>query len=364
MLFKKKLVKLIGSRLFLNCLFWLMIYLIKSPSANLFDNYPAWVYHGLIVYFLFLLAVLSYFHNWFILPNYFFTKRYIVYFVSSIVWLFGVAYFYVFSIKWFSINFPGLEAMRMSVVMSPLTPNLGFASVLKEIQTYFFVMLMWLFIFALLGIYHQTKKTMQSMEALMLLHREAELSFLKSQLNPHFLFNTLNNIYGLALSKNEQTPQVLLKLSSVLRYLLYESNSKFLNSETEKEIMFSYIDLELLRLTSRHQNNFSFYTDKDYEIPPLLWLPILENAFKHTRKLKDPCIDFRFSINNNQLSIISSNRLEPTQNWPVTETSGGIGMQNLTKRLSLLYPSQHHISVSKENGLYQISLNIDLTQHA
>ncbi len=364
MLFKKKLVKLLGSRVFLNCLFWVMMYLIKSPSASLYSNYSTWVYHGLIVYFLILLAVLSYFHNWVLLPKFFFAKRYGVYLMTSLTWLFGMTYIYVVSIKWLSINFNGLEAMRMSVVMSPLTPNISFESVLGEMQTYFFVMLMWLFIFALLGIYNQTKITMRSLEQSILLHREAELSFLKSQLNPHFLFNTLNNIYGLALGKHEQTPQVLLKLSSVLRYLLYESNSKLVSIETEKEVMFSYIDLELLRLTVNNNNHFSIYTDRNYELPPLLWLPILENVFKHTRNLKEPAIDFRFSITNYELKLFSSNRFEPILNMKELETKGGIGMQNLQKRLNILFPQQYQISVQKESGQYQILLTISLPQNA
>jgi two-component system, LytTR family, sensor kinase len=362
--FRKKLVEMIGARLFLNILFWMMVFIVKAPSVQYVGGYSIWVYYGLIIYFLMFLALLSYVHNGIILPRFFFQKKYLLYFSFSFIWLFVVSYVYVLNIKWLSNTYPGLEAMRMSVVMSPLTPDTSFSGVLNDLQTYFFIMLMWLFIFALLGIYYQTRQTMRNMEQALLLHREAELSFLKSQLNPHFLFNTLNNLYGLALLKHEQTPEVLLKLSSVLRYLLYESNAPLVSIETEKEILFSYIDLELLRLNLKENPQFSVSTDKDYQVPPLLWLPILENVFKHTRNIQDPQISFSLSIYQNQLLIISKNRVDPNaiSNKPIE--ASGIGMQNLQKRLTLLYPKSHQIEVQQTQDFYQIQLQLNLAAHA
>jgi hypothetical protein len=361
---RKKLVEILGARVFLNILFWLMVFVVKAPSVAYVSGYPSWVYYGLIIYYILFLAILSYVHNGIILHRLLFKKKYFLYAVTCFAWLFLVSYLYVLNIKWLSNTFPGLEAMRMSVVMSPLTPDTSFSGVLNDLQTYFFIMLMWLFIFALLGIYYQTRQTMRNMEQALLLHREAELSFLKSQLNPHFLFNTLNNLYGLALLKHEQTPEVLLKLSSVLRYLLYESNAPLVSIETEKEILFSYIDLELLRLNLKEHPQFAVSTDKDYQVPPLIWLPILENVFKHTRNIQEPQIEFSFSIHHNQLAIVSKNRVDPNTHSNKPKEASGIGMQNLQKRLALLYPHHHRIEVQQTQDFYQIQLQLSLDGHA
>src|SRR6185437_14342472 len=138
-------------------------------------------------------------------------------------------------------------------------------------------------------------KQQKAIEAAKKKQVEAELNFLKSQINPHFLFNTLNNLYALAIKHSDKTPDTILKLSAILRYLLYESNVENISFEKEKEIMQAYIALELLRLSNSNNFTFSISSDNKCNIPPLLWVPVLENVFKHgTRIISDNnFVDYR-----------------------------------------------------------------------
>jgi LytS/YehU family sensor histidine kinase len=190
---------------------------------------------------------------------------------------------------------------------------------------------------------------------------ETELSFLKNQINPHFLFNTLNNLYALALQKSDAAPDAILKLSSILRYILYESDTPTVSFEKEKEIMQAYIELELLRLSDKEQLHFNITTDKPYDLPPLLWLPVLENVFKHgtrTMSEKNP-VEFNFEIKNGRLSVYSKNNdkmLVGSNGQP-----GGVGLNNLKKRLELLYPNKHRFETKSENNFYVAQIQIDLS---
>jgi len=357
MMLKQKIYQVLGSRLALNIYFWLMMFLIKSPTVNYVSGYSNVVYYGLIIYFLGLLAILSYVHNFFILPHIFFKKKYFLYVITTGVWLFVMAYFYTFCIKYIPILVPHLDVLRMSIMMSPVSNDISWLGVINDIQTYFFVMLMWLFIFALLAIYHHNNKRVKRMEQAILAHKEQELAFLKSQLNPHFLFNTLNNVYGLSLRKDEQTSDVIWKLSNVLRYLLYDSNAAQVRFNVEREILFSYIDLELLRLGESDDNQFLVQADRNYAIPPLLWLPILENVFKHTRNLQHKQIEFNWRIESHVWYMFAANLVSENN---TNERRGGIGLSNLRKRLDLLYPNDYTWQEQVIENRYSINIQINL----
>jgi LytS/YehU family sensor histidine kinase len=190
---------------------------------------------------------------------------------------------------------------------------------------------------------------------------ETELNFLKSQVNPHFLFNTLNNLYALSLKKSDDTPDAILKLSSILRYTLYDSNVPLVSFEKEKEVMQAYIDIEMLRLTDTGNVHFSILGDGQRQVPPLLWLPVLENVFKHgAHQLNaDFLVDFRFTVHGDILRIFSKNRARRITD--ADRKSGGIGLGNLRKRLELLYPGRHSIiAMPDENSNYIVDVQINL----
>lgn len=188
---------------------------------------------------------------------------------------------------------------------------------------------------------------------------ETELAFLKHQLNPHFLFNTLNNLYSLALKKSDDTADSIAKLSVIMRYLLYESNVPTVAFAKEKAIMMAYIELEKLRLDNTSNMHFVINADKDYKLPPLLWMPILENVFKYgTGYISDNLyLEYHCTINNNIMVITAKNAYKDNT---ARNSASGIGLVNMEKRLQLLYPGKHKVSIVKEKGLYQITLEIQL----
>ncbi|RYG02161.1 MAG: methionine--tRNA ligase subunit beta, partial [Chitinophagaceae bacterium] len=148
--------------------------------------------------------------------------------------------------------------------------------------------------------------------------QQAELSYLKSQTNPHFLFNTLNNIYALTREKSDLAPESVLRLSKILRFMLYETSGDYIEIEQELKIITNYIELEKLRYDESLRINFNYtITDMKQAIPPLLLMPLVENAFKHgvSETRVQPFIDVHLSAQNSQLLFIVKNSCET----PVTE---------------------------------------------
>ncbi|HLN55248.1 MAG TPA: histidine kinase [Bacteroidales bacterium] len=185
----------------------------------------------------------------------------------------------------------------------------------------------------------------------------AELAFLKNQISPHFFFNTLNNIYSLIGINQEDSQKAVLKLSKLMRYLLYESEQGNVRLSSEIDFMKNYIDLMKLRMNERVSLNVDFpgkYDDVD--IPPLLFIPFIENAFKHG--ITNRGISF---IN---IGLVSSGRLlefkckNSNANGPVEEKQPGIGLDNVTKRLKLLFPEKHELRISRDNESFSVHLII------
>nr|WP_293845911.1 sensor histidine kinase [uncultured Arsenicibacter sp.] len=190
----------------------------------------------------------------------------------------------------------------------------------------------------------------------------AELAFLKSQVNPHFLFNTLNNIYALTYTKSPEAPGAVLKLSELMRYMLYESSSPDGQSRTvalSKEVNYltNLIDLEKIRVANA-QVHFQADGNLDlYRIEPLLLITFVENAFKHgdLTNAGQP-LTILLSVKQGQLTFITKNKIAQREKDGV----GGIGLQNVQRRLALLYPDRHTLRVNEENGAYVCHLTIQL----
>ncbi len=356
-LFKKVIIQA-GSRLWLNIYFWLFLIILKFPDADDQNIYSAPFYNSVMLFYMLFFALLSYINNLFLLPKLLFQKRQIAYFVSALSLLLIISFLYTFTLKKLPQIYPGLNT-EMSIIMSPISTDHSFGGIVNDMQSYFAFMLMWLVIFTLAGIYHHSVAKLKQMEAELNHKRDAEITFLKNQLNPHFLFNTLNNLYGLTLKKSDEVPSFILKLSSILRYILYESDTYKISFEKEKEIIQAYIDIELLRVTNSKFNHFIVSTDVPTEIPPLIWLPILENVFTHNRMLDILEIDFKFTIRNNELNVYCKNNIAAIPGLP-TKKEGGIGLSNLKKRIELLYPNKHEILITKNSESFIIELKINL----
>lgn len=194
---------------------------------------------------------------------------------------------------------------------------------------------------------------------------KAELEVLKGQLHPHFLFNTLNNLYSLVLQRSQQAPDVVLKLSELLRYMLVESQQGFIPLSKEIAIVKHYIELEQIRFGGRLELVFNLKGDlKDKQIPPLLLLPLIENAFKHgaNEMVEHPWMSLDIFLTENTLRLKLING-KPSHHDSPTPLSSGIGLQNLKKRLTLIYPNQHKIQMWDEPDNYVVNLEINLHHH-
>jgi two-component system, LytTR family, sensor kinase len=186
-----------------------------------------------------------------------------------------------------------------------------------------------------------------------------ELELLKAQLNPHFFFNTLNNIYSLVYKKSDEAPAALMKMSDIMRYMLYESKAEKVPLGKELEYLDDYIELQRLRFTDP---GFIYYSVEgetvNHFIPPMMLLSFVENAFKHGKKrVSNPGIIIRVEASEKVLNFFVSNYIIEN---PVPETHGhtGIGLKNIKRRLELLYPGSHDLSVITRDGRFTVSLNI------
>lgn len=354
----QKILQLLGSRFALNCYFWLFLLGLKLSDADDQTAYSPLFYNAMMVFYMLFFALISYVNNFILLPKLLFQKKRLHYFISVFVLLFVVSFVYTFLMKWLPMVIPGFDSMQVSIIMSPVTDDMSFTGVLADIQTYFLIMVVWTIIFTLLGFYHHTSQKVQSMQEALNKHREAELHFLKNQIHPHFLFNTLNNLYALSLKKSDEAPEAILKLSSILRYMLYDADVPLVSFDKEREIMQAYIDIELLRIPDSPHLHFSITADKPYVIPPLIWLPVLENVFKHSRQVDTLEVDFTFSIQQHKLHLYCKNNYTPK---PETAAVGGIGLSNLKKRLELLYPQQHQLDILSTENYFIIEVKITLT---
>ncbi|AZA64291.1 hypothetical protein EG345_05920 [Chryseobacterium carnipullorum] len=187
----------------------------------------------------------------------------------------------------------------------------------------------------------------------------AELSLLKSQISPHFLFNVLNSLYALSLKMSKETPDIILKLSDILRYSLYESQSQEISMTNEIHILNTYIDIERLRMPSHAQ--ISFYHEEitdAVKIAPMLLLPLVENAFKHgtDSTIGTSYIDITLYCDDHNLTFKCTNSYKET----TAKDFGGIGIENIQKRLTLLYPSKHLFKIEKGKSDFSVTLEIKL----
>ena len=193
-------------------------------------------------------------------------------------------------------------------------------------------------------------------EALQKKNYEMELALIKSQLDPHFLFNTLNNIDTLILKNPEKASIYLNRLSDIMRFILFEVKTTEIPLQTELDYISKYIELQRIRTSNPTYVNYKVIGDPtNTTITPLVFIPIIENAFKHTnnKKLKD-AINIKIQVNNNFVQMQCDNKIDVTRASKVERN--GLGYELIFKRLKLLFPDRHQLEVKESNDLYSVSL--------
>ena len=292
----------------------------------------------------------TYYTIYHILPNLLFKKKYsafIVHFIymsliSMLLELLAIMFVFVIPIRPFGLQ---------TATLNPIRVDIGF-------------LMVGIYLVILLGTAIKLlKHWYTARDKNLILSREkveAELKLLKSQIHPHFLFNTLNNLYALALEKSDQTPEVILKLSELLDYMLYECNQPLVLLEKDIEMLRNYIALESLRYGDRLNLTFEIEGDiRGMQIAPLLLLPFIENSFKHgAGKIGNRSrIDIRIAIHSDVLNASISNSVSTEK---IEHQAPGLGLENVRKRLELLYPEKHTLAISQSDDQYSVSLNLDL----
>jgi len=192
---------------------------------------------------------------------------------------------------------------------------------------------------------------------------EAELKFLKAQVHPHFLFNTLNNLYALTLDKSEKAPEVVLKLSELLSYMLYECNDPYTLITKEVQLIENYLELERIRYGRHLDLDLTVSGDiTGKKIAPMLLLPFVENAFKHgvSKVSRQSFVRILLEVNGNHLEFRVINSKSPAPGPDETDYTEGIGLKNVRRRLDLLYPSQHELIIQPLEIEFKVNLTINL----
>lgn len=216
-----------------------------------------------------------------------------------------------------------------------------------------------------LGVTDKLKENEKKQKELEKERLHSELAFLKNQVSPHFFFNTLNNIYSLIGIDGPIAQESVLKLSKLMRYLLYESENGETQMSHELDFMNNYIDLMKLRLNAKVNLQIDFPKDfADFAIPPLLFIPFIENAFKHGISHRDPSfIRIKMEIDNEQIRFTSENSLGHSARSGDMQHSG-IGLENVKKRLGLLFPNKHDLKIERLDSIYKVELHIVKQNHS
>ncbi len=287
--------------------------------------------------------------NYVLIPRLFYKKNYVVFFgtLIGVIMIFGV--------------------IEESFVEKILTPNSRGNNDLtwQSIYWFFGEILVPLLTFMTIKFVFDNFAQQQKLERIEQDRLANELQLLKSQIQPHILFNSLNNLYHFALEKSEYVPGLIIKLSNVLRYVLYETKEERVPVGKELVFVRDYIDLQEIQYKGRgviRSDIQNEYENESLMIAPFLLIPFIENSFKHSfgTKIKDVFIDMKISIEGGEIHLYVRNNFEQKSGEGEELIQGGIGLVNVRKRLQLLYPNQHSISVFEGDKEYTVDVKIKL----
>lgn len=334
----------------LHILFWVAVwfFFVYFFSYNSDDSaYVTWFSSSLIIPTM----VVAYIMVYFLIPKYLLTKKYLLFalysfytFVFSSYLIMLVIYACLIILLRFNMN-----------NMPPMSKNYVFILILVYLVVG---------VISFISILNHSFKTASQNKELQnkilntqLQLKEQELHYLKMQIHPHFLFNTLNTIYGFAIKQSKQTPEIILKLSNLLDYILYQVNKPKVSLKEEVLHIKEYIDLEKIRFKDTLRVTFASNEINDQmEIAPMLMIPFVENAFKHG-SLKDGflSVEIKIELSGNRLDFTIRNTSSEQEN--IIEDNG-IGLENIKKRLELHYQNNYQLKIENQKGWYSVYLSI------
>ena len=346
------LAKLINSKFIsIHLLFWIgvwffYVYFFSYNSTN--SNFVTWFSTFLIP----VTMITTYFVVYFLIPTYLLTKKYFLFSLYSIYTVILSTWLILMTIFASLLFLSNLNVDKMP----PMSRNYIFVLILV-----YLVVLLVSFVNLLSHNFETESKNKELQNKILetqLQIKDQELQYLKKQIHPHFLLNTLNTIYGFALKQSKNTPNIILKLSNLLDYILYQVNKP--NVSLKEEIMHlqEYIALERIRFQDTLKITFSsekFFEEK--QIPPMLLIPFVENAFKHGNLIDGFLqVNILIEVDNDSLRFVIKNTVKQDQG---TETKTGIGLENIKKRLDLIYPNNYKLQINLVEDWYIVELYIE-----
>ncbi len=340
----------------LHLVFWVavwffFVYFFSYNSNN--ANYVTWFSSFLLP----ITMITTYFVVYFLIPKYLLTKKYKFFILYSIYTLVFSAYFIIMATF---VSFVFLSDMEFKK-MPPMSRNYIFILILVYLVV---------FIVSFISLLSHNFKTIAENKELQnkiletqLEIKSQELNYLKKQIHPHFLFNTLNTIYGFAIKQSKNTPDIILKLSNLLDYILYQVDKPKVNLKEEVLHIKEYIDLEKIRFQDTLKVTFTTNDiDPNKQIAPMLLIPFVENAFKHG-SLTDGFlkIDMEVYLDGDKLQFQIKNTF---LNDDIQSNKEGIGLVNIKKRLNLLYKNNHQLQIDNDDNWFKVNLIItNLNNH-
>ncbi|AXE19614.1 histidine kinase [Runella rosea] len=301
----------------------------------------------------FMLAGMFYFNALYMVPAFLVNEKKTVF----IVWFVGIIFCFLVLARIIEIN------LHVNEQMAALKGSKSIKSKYTLDVHLFMVAILVMVISTSFAAAQRWQSEVKKHEMIEKQHIASELALLKAQINPHFFFNTLNNIYALTYSDIPVSREAILKLSRMMRYLLYETPLESALLSQEISFMNDYIELMKLRLHAYTTLEVQeFKSDHEYSVAPMLLLPFIENAFKHgTSSLNKTAILIALNAQNGLLTLRVKNQIHPNKD-AAGGINGGIGLINTKRRLDLLYPGRHSLIINEdiENKMYQVELKIEL----
>ena len=339
------------------CIAFLALPILFAPDTPIYwFEFNSYALHHFTLYLLF---IAFYYLNFFVLvPRIYFSKLYVIYFLVCLLCFFIIIYIPDLILPAGSYGASAMTALPPGAAPPFVTDveqsHFQKPFILPHISDNFFLFIIVTFVSMTLRINGKLKRTEKE-------KTEAQLSYLQSQINPHFLFNTLNSIYSLALmERSVQTSSAVIKLSGLMRYVTTEAGRDLVDLDKEITYISNYIDLQKVRLGNTVNVSYQvtgIYADK--RIVPLLLMPFIENAFKHgVNPEQDSDISVTIDIKGYDLHMrVVNNKVYHT---PGEEAKSGVGIKNTKKRLELLYPSRHLLTIDDGASTYTLSLHLHL----
>ena len=337
----------------LHCLYWIFfLFFYFSNKSNNEDSYEfVFIYSWKIL----AQATVGYGLIYWIIPETLNKKRYLLFIISAIGWLyFAFALLMILKYYYLEPKFPGFFNDWLGHKMTVPERLTSFKLMLREFSFITYPVI-------ILGFISFNRKQ-QRLLKLEEEKKSMELKVLKNQLNPHFLFNTLNNLYTLTLKKDDKAPEVIAKLSEILDFVLYRCNEDYVSIEKEIALIENYIALEKLRYS---ENRLDILFTKNIEISnkisPLIILTFIENAFKHGVINETEKAKIRLHLESKKQQIVFSiENTKPKNELARTSDKSKIGLENVRKQLDLLYPKKHQLEIEETQTNYTVTLYLNL----